>query len=116
MSKSKETFTFLVVAAERPDGGDRQGRGQAVRRPVKRFQDLGRLVMDKREFDALTQSEREPGKDSHDDLADETAATLALAKINDPDVKPSDLIQQSVRAGNVMRRWRSAGGNARRRR
>ena len=103
VSKSKETFTFLVVRENvlmAEIGKDEAKQYGALH---KRFQDLGRLVMDKREFDALTQSEREPGKDSHDDLADETAAlTLALAKINDPDVKPSDLLQQSVRAGNVI--------------
>ena len=101
--KSKETFTFLVVRENvlmAEIGKDEAKQYGALH---KRLQGLGRLVMDKREFDALTQSEREPGKDSHDDLADETAAlTLALAKINDPDVKPSDLIQQSVRAGNVI--------------
>ncbi len=102
-SKSKETFTFLVVRENvlmAEIGKDEAKQYGALH---KRFQDLGRLVMDKREFDALTQSEREPGKDSRDDLADETAAlTLALAKVNDPDVKVTELLQQSVRSGNII--------------
>ena len=103
VSKSKETFTFLIVRENVLMAEIGKDEAKQYGSLHKHFQDLGRLVMDKHDFDALTPSEREPGKDRRDDLADETATlTLALAKVNDPDVKTSDLLQQSVRAGNVI--------------